>query len=113
MIKKLAANERDEGDASLNPGLGRSSGVGNCNPLQYSCQENLMDRGAWQATVLGGRRVRHDWACVHGGNCERQGNISLENVGNYFILMTCFDSLFSPKLLKIFSEQFQLTILIL
>ena len=33
------------------PGLGRSSGVGNGNPLQYSCLENSMDRGVWQTTV--------------------------------------------------------------
>ena len=33
------------------PGLGRSPGKGNGNPLQYSCQENPMDRGAWWATV--------------------------------------------------------------
>ena len=33
------------------PGLGRSPGGGNDNPLQYSCLENPMDRGAWQATV--------------------------------------------------------------
>ena len=31
------------------------------NPLQYSCLENPMDRGAWQATVMGSQRVRHDW----------------------------------------------------
>ena len=35
------------GDPSLIPGLGRSSGEGNGNPLQYSCLENPMDRGAW------------------------------------------------------------------
>ena len=35
------------------PGLGRSPGEGNGNPLQYSCVENSMDRGAWQATVQG------------------------------------------------------------
>ena len=39
------------GDLSSVPGLGRSPGVGNGNPLQYSCLENPMDRGAWQATV--------------------------------------------------------------
>ena len=33
------------------PGSGRSSGEGNGNPLQYSCQENPMERGAWRATV--------------------------------------------------------------
>ena len=41
------------GDASLNPGLKRSPGEGNGNPLQYSCLENSMNRGAWQAIVHG------------------------------------------------------------
>ena len=36
-------------------------GVGNGNPAQYSCLENSMDRGAWQATICGVVRVRHDW----------------------------------------------------
>ena len=35
------------------PGLGRFPGVGNGNPLQYSCLETFMDRGAWQATIHG------------------------------------------------------------
>jgi len=35
------------------PGLERHLGVGNCNPLQYSCLENTMDRGAWCPTVHG------------------------------------------------------------
>ena len=38
------------GDPDLNPGMGRSPGGGNGKPLQYSCLENPMDRGAWQAT---------------------------------------------------------------
>ena len=41
------------GEASLIPGLGRFPGEGNCNPFQYSCLENPMDRRGWQATVLG------------------------------------------------------------
>ena len=41
------------GDLGSIPGLGRSPGVGHGNPLQYSCLENHMDRGAWQATVHG------------------------------------------------------------
>ena len=41
------------GDLGLIPGLGRSPGEGNGNPLQYSCLENSMDRGAWWATVHG------------------------------------------------------------
>ena len=41
------------GDPSLIPGYGRSPGEGNGNPLQYSCLENSVDRGAWQAMVHG------------------------------------------------------------
>ena len=41
------------GDLGSTPELGRSSGAGHGNPLQYSCLENSVDRGAWQATVLG------------------------------------------------------------
>ena len=41
------------GDPGLSPGLGRSPGEGNSNPLQYYCLENPMDRGAWYATVCG------------------------------------------------------------
>ena len=39
------------GDPDLIPGLGRYPGEGNGNPFQYSCLENPMERGAWQATV--------------------------------------------------------------
>ena len=49
--KHLLANGGDARDAGSIPGLGRSLGGGHGNPLQYSCLENPMDRGAWQATV--------------------------------------------------------------
>ena len=45
------------GDLGLIPGSGRSPGEGNGNPLQYSCLENLMDRGAWWATVHQGTEL--------------------------------------------------------
>ena len=48
----------------LTPGLGRSPGVGNCNPLQYSCLESSMDRGAWWAVVHGVTK-RHNRALTH------------------------------------------------
>ena len=48
--KESACNAGDLGSI---PGLGRSPGEGNGNPLQYSCLENPMDRGAWWATVHG------------------------------------------------------------
>ena len=50
------------GDTGSIPGLGRSPGEGNGNPLHYSCLENPMDRGAWQVTVHGVTRIRHDLA---------------------------------------------------
>ena len=61
VVKNLPAKAGDTGDASLIPGLGRSPGEGNGNPLQYSCLENATDRGAWWAIVHGGlQRVGHD-----------------------------------------------------
>ena len=48
MVKNLPVNAGDVRDGS-----GRSPGEGNGNPLQYSCLENAMDRGAWQATAHG------------------------------------------------------------
>ena len=50
LIKSLPANAGDARDMGLIPGLGRSTGGGHGNPLQYSCLENSMDRGARQAT---------------------------------------------------------------
>ena len=54
----------DAGDASLTPGSGKSPGGGHGNPLQYSCLEKPMDRGAWRATwwSRGSQRVRDDWS---------------------------------------------------
>ena len=49
----LPANAGDLRDVSSIPGMGRSPGGRHSNPLQYSCLENPMDRGAWQATVHG------------------------------------------------------------
>ena len=55
--KESACNTGDTGDVGLIPGSGRSPGEGNGNPPQYSCLGNLLDRGAWRATVQGSQRV--------------------------------------------------------
>ena len=61
MVKNLPANAGNIGDPGLIPGLGRSSGGGNGNPLQYSYLENPMDRGAWRATQsMESQRVGHN-----------------------------------------------------
>ena len=51
MVKNLPTNAEDTRDAGSIPGSGRSPGDGHGNPLQYSCLENSIDRGAWQAMV--------------------------------------------------------------
>ena len=53
MVKKRPANAGDAGDTSSIPGPGRYPREKNGNPLQHSCLGNPIDRGAWQATVLG------------------------------------------------------------
>ena len=53
MVKNPPANAGDTGDVGSISGLGRCPGGGHGNPLQHSCWENPMDRGAWWATVHG------------------------------------------------------------
>ena len=59
MVKNPPANAGDAGFLGSIPESGRSTGEQNSYPLQYSCLENSMDRGTWQATVHG-VRVGHD-----------------------------------------------------
>ena len=61
LVKNLPARAGDGGDLTSIPGLGKSPGiVGNGNPLQNSCLENPMDKGAWRAAVQGVARVRRN-----------------------------------------------------
>ena len=53
VVKNMPANAGDARDTGLTPGSGRSPRRRHGNPLQYSCLENPMNRGAWWATVLG------------------------------------------------------------
>ena len=52
-VKNPSANARASQDDNLIPGLGRSPGGGYSTPLQYSCQDNPVDRGTWRATAHG------------------------------------------------------------
>ena len=60
VVKSWPASAEDVGSVGSIPGLGRSPGEGNSNPLQYSCLDNPMDREAWGATVIGSQRIRRD-----------------------------------------------------
>ena len=62
LVNILPANAGNTGYLGSIPGSGRSPRGGHGNPLQCSCLENPMDRGAWWATVHGSQRVGHDWA---------------------------------------------------
>ena len=63
MVKNLPVNAGDTREVGLIPDSGRSPGEGNGNPLQYSCLENPMDRGAWEATVRGRGRGSQKVGC--------------------------------------------------
>ena len=80
-IKNLPVNPKD---MSLSPGSGRPPGGGNGNPLQYSCLENVTDRGAWWATV---HRVTKSWTGL-----KRLNNNLLNN-----LLTSCLWLVFTCK----------------
>ena len=74
VVKNPPVNVGDTRDVGLIPGLGRPDGGGNRSPLQCSCLEKSMDRGAWRATVHGIARSRHDWAhSMDGLKLKRNG----------------------------------------
>ena len=62
MVENPPASARDIGDMCLIPGLGRCPGEGSGYSLQYSCQENPMDRGTWWAMVRGVAESQHNWS---------------------------------------------------
>ena len=66
MVKNPPVNAGDTRDAGSIPGLQRSPGEGNGNPLQYSCLENSMDKGTW-------------WAIVHGVT-KSQKSVTINNI---------------------------------
>ena len=74
MVKNPPANVGDARDVGLIPGWGRIPGGGHGNPLQYSCLENPLDRGAW-------------WAIVHG---VTESNITEQlSIQKHFIICDC------------------------
>ena len=71
-IKNPPANLGDIKDSGLIPGLGRPPGGGHGNPLQYSCLENPMDRGAWWATI---HRVTKSWTTMKETECAHTAKV--------------------------------------
>jgi len=81
VVKNPPADTGDIRDIGSIPGLGNLPGGGHGNPLQYSCLENSMDRGAWQATVRGvaKSRTRLKQLSMHVVTLEASGSDSGEN----------------------------------
>ena len=78
---EVKASASNAGDLGSIPGSGRSPGEGNGNPLQYSCLENPMDRGAWEATVHGVAKSQtrlSDFTTI---------NFCLSTIVSYFLLI--------------------------
>ena len=97
VVKNLPANAGDIRDENSIPGSGRSPGEGHSSPLQYSCLENPMNRGAWWATV---HRVTQSWTelkwltthtymCMEAGSRVIDKNCSL----NYPLLILMLEFL--------------------
>ena len=76
VVKNLPVSEGDLRDMGSIPGSGRSPGGRHGNPLQCSCLENPMDRGAWQATVRGVTKsqaqLKQQLVCTYAWSCEEQ-----------------------------------------
>ena len=70
---EVKASASNAGDPGLIPGLGRSLGEGNGNPLQYSCLKNPMYRGAWQATVNGDQKEAEMTKGLNNNNKHKVG----------------------------------------
>ena len=68
LVKNLSASAGDAGDKGLIPERRRSPGEGHGNPLQCSCLENPMERGAWRATVPGDSK---SWTCKDSDTTEQ------------------------------------------
>ena len=77
VVKNTPTNAGRARDSGSIPGLGRSPGTGNGNPLLYSCLENQMDRGAWWATVHGVAKSRTRLSSHTHIHSDKIGNIPL------------------------------------
>ena len=81
VVKNPPANGEDTEDTDLIPGSGKFPGGGDGNPLQYSCLENPMDRGAWWATVHG---VAKSWARLSDSHFHFHRSLMLCSVSMFF-----------------------------
>ena len=110
LVAQLVKNLPAIHETSSIPGLGKFSGEGNFHPLQYSCLENSMGRGTWQAIVRGATRVRHNLATKPPLNCgggnEDNGDLPQKIPGMYYYSL-CPQSFSRPPLTHAFARDSQ------
>ena len=107
--KEPACNPGDKRDMGSIPGSGRSPGKGNGNPPRYSCPENSMDSGAWQAISMGSQKAGHNWSdwsytgtvpwaclCVHNIIPSLHPSWILEGMCGCWVLIMCIHCLRFP-----------------
>ena len=107
--KEFTCNAGVSGDPGSIPGSGGAPAEGHGNPLQYSCWENSMNRGAWWATVHGVTRVRHDWSNLAGMHRElARGSYSARGSTHFLTFLWKNKSAASERLrkgIKLFYNQ--------
>ena len=86
VVKNTSANL---GDLHSTPGWGRSPREGNGNPLQYSCQENSMNRRTWWASVHGFTKSRHNWGTNTHAHTHSLFLVSVQNISHYATKILC------------------------
>ena len=112
VVKSPPANAGGKRHSGSIPALARSHGGGNGNPLQYSCLENSMGSGAWQATFHKVAKVRHNWALMHHRNSQDYESLHSDmthfspglvhlSLGNRVILLSLEVTILMPNIVQI------------
>ena len=113
VVKNLPANAAEKREPGLIPRWGRSPGGGHGNPLQYSCLENSMDRGAWWAVTVHGVAKTQTWLSSYHFDCalQRSKNKWLKNTLNFLSsTMESRDGLFKTGILTVSYYQYPGTV---
>ena len=96
VVNNLPANAGNTGDSRSIPGSGRTPGGRNGNPLQYSCLENSMDTGAWQATVHG---VTKSWTRLSTLTCTLPlSHNTVSSITRTYLIAQCLDILLTQQI---------------
>ena len=105
VVKNQPTSAGDSGEASSIPGLGRSPGGGNGNPLQYSCLENPMDRGAWWAASHGVTKSQ-TWLGMCAQNHQLSWSCTPDQQELWKINICCFKLQFFEAIYYVITDRY-------